>query len=222
MKQTLLLLLALCLVGASAPEEPVTEEPALAEVALVLSYAQSAKGDVERLKTIMSEAHAHALALGEADKLLFQGERAVEAQAILLYAVMYNESGMRPHIEHCDCSKGDGDCDHGEAFGLPQIHVEHFRGHTRDEVCSDRRLQIELASAVLAQKKQNCERFELTIGSYNAGGCVIPAPPPPEPGKKPMPGYVDRAKRVFEILARRAQIDVRWRGKDWVATTRER
>lgn len=220
MKLTFVVLLALCLLGAKSADQPAEEGQSLESVALALSYARSAKGDVDRLKTIMAEAHAHAATLAAEGKLLFEGERAIEAQAILLYALMYNESGMRPHIEQCDCTKGDGDCDNGEAFGLPQIHVEHFGGHTAKEVCADRKLQIQLASAVLARKKSTCGTLPLTIGSYNAGGCVIPPPPPVEPGQRPIPGYVDRAMRVFGILHRKADINVQLRGAKWVATTR--
>lgn len=226
MKLLFVLLTALCLLGASAPESsadvvPLVEVP-LEDTALVLSYARSAKEDAARLKTIMTEAYEHAAALAKTNGLLFEGDRAVEAQAIFLYALMYNESGMRPHIERCDCTKGDGDCDHGEAFGLPQIHVEHFQGHTADEVCASRKLQIELASAVLARKKAMCGTFPLTFGAYNAGSCVIPPPPPVAEGQRPIPDYVSRASRVFQVLTRRAQIDVRTRGREWVATSRGR
>jgi len=196
----------------------------LEEAALSLSYAKSAKGDTDRLKSIMADAYDYAIVLGDnyadtlvvggqSQKLLFEGGAAREAHAILLYAVMYNESGMRPHIERCDCSKGDGDCDQGKAAGLPQIHKDHFHGHSKAEICADRKLQIKLESAVLAQKKTNCGSFHLTLGGYNAGECVIPAPT-----VEGRPGYVDRASRVFQILLRKAKIDVRQQGRQWVAT----
>jgi len=192
----------------------------LGEAALSLSYAKSAKRDTERLRAIMGDAYAEAVAVAD-EKLLFEGDAAKEAQALLLYAVMYNESGMRPHIERCDCTHGDGDCDNGAAAGLPQIHKEHFQGHSWEEVCADRKLQIRLASAVLAQKKTNCGTFALTLGGYNAGECIIPAPPPSLPGQKEKPDYVARASRVFQILLRKVKIDVRQQGRQWVATARE-
>lgn len=217
MRHLICLFVAFCLLGASQPEESVIGPPKdrLEEAALSLSYAKSAKADTDRLKAIMAEAYAEAEALAD-EKLLFEGSAAKEAHAILLYAVMYNESGMRPHIERCDCSKGDGDCDQGKAAGLPQIHKDHFQGHSKQEICADRKLQIKLESAVLAQKKTNCGSFPLTLGGYNAGECIIPAPT-----VEGRPGYVDRAARVFDILLRTAKIDVRQRGRQWIATARE-
>jgi Transglycosylase SLT domain len=233
MKHLICLLVTFCLLGASqalgasrsAPElgasqseeGPTTER--LEEAALSLSYAKSAKADTDRLKSIMADTYAFAEGLAstgkQTERLLFEGNAAREAHAILLYSVMYNESGMRPHIERCDCTHGDGDCDQDEAAGLPQIHKDHFRGHTKEEVCADRKLQIELASAVLAEKKTNCGSFPLTLGAYNAGGCVIPAPT-----IEGRPGYVERASRVFQILLRKAKINVRQQGRKWVATAR--
>jgi hypothetical protein len=222
MKHLVCLLVVVCLLGASQPVETVPTPVELEEAALVLSYAKSAKRDTDRLKAIMDEAYQAAQTIAQSDtetpltpgrpvpvaRLLFEGPSAKEAHALLLYAILYNETGMRPHLERCDCTHGDGDCDHGAAAGLGQVHVEHFQGHTKEEICADRKLQIELTSAVLDKKKAMCGSVKLTIGAYNAGDCENT-------------DYAKHGDRVFQILLRKAQIDVRQSGKQWIATPRE-
>lgn len=187
------------LLGASAPASSVPSN--LTAAARSLSYSRTVTADRDRLDTILVETYETA-----AQAPVFDGPMGQEATALLGYAVMYTESGLRPHIERCDCTKGDGDCDHGHAYGLGQVHAEHFQGHTRDEVCSNRRLQIELSMEYLARTRAWCGASpEIWTGGYNAGACRTT--------HSGLSSY-----GVFRALLRKAGIKVRpTRDKRWVA-----
>jgi hypothetical protein len=170
-----------------------------------LRYSKAVTSDAKRLKDILAETYSTA-----APDPLFTGDAAGEATALLLYAIMYHESGLRPHIERCDCSKGDGDCDQGLAAGLPQIHPEWFQGHSKDEVCADRRLQMKLALDLLQRVKKACGgNPERLAGGYHHGtSCEIA-------------GYAQNVNDVFVKLLGAAKIRV-WRDRTgWAAASIE-
>jgi len=157
-----------------------------------LRYAKAVTDDADRLRTIVNETYATAT-----ERPLFTGEAGSEATALLLYAVLYHESGLRAHIEHCDCTKGDGDCDNGHAFGLPQLHAEWFQGHPRTEVCSDRPLQMRLALDLLWKTHDMCHGSpERWTAAYHSGSdCTVS-------------GYSHNVNLVFTTLLGQAKIRV--------------
>jgi hypothetical protein len=198
--RTILAVLALLPALFGAGTQQSGPPPELVRAARGLFYAPSVRGDPDRLEAIVAEVYETA-----ADHLLFTGSRAREATALLLYSVMYHESGLRPHIERCDCSHGDGDCDKGHAYGLPQLHAEHFPNHTTDEVCSDRRLQIRLAAQLLAGLRYRCSTgMEAALGAWNSGDCQVN-------------GVAASIYRVLESLLQRARIRVHVADSKWVA-----
>lgn len=200
MKKTLGLLLFIMLLGVLGFTPSASLALRLTEATRSLHYAPSA-GDTDRLDTILAETYTAA-----SKRPLFQGDSAIEATALLLYAVMYHESGLRPHIEHCDCTRGDGDCDKGHAFGLPQLHAEWFQGHPRDEVCSNRTLQVELAMDLLAKEKKFCGGSPRHwVAGYHAGNSCVAL------------GYASNVDGVFRTLLSRAQIRIAPNGKGWTA-----
>jgi hypothetical protein len=161
----------------------------LAPATRSLRYAPSAMA-AGRLDAIIEEAYDVAAA-----KPLFGGTAGAEATALLLYSIMYHESGLRPHIERCDCTKGDGDCDRGRAFGLPQIHAQWFQGRSRDDVCADRRLQMRLAMDLLQHVKSMCggDPERIAAGYHHGTSCDVD-------------GYAANVGHVFTGLLMKAEI----------------
>lgn len=194
------LLFLVGLIGASAPAVPVPLT--LTEATHSLRYAKAVESEPGRLEAIMAETYEAA-----GDTPVFGGPKGREASALLMYAILYNESGLRPHIERCDCTHGDGNCDHGHAYGLPQIHAEHLAGHSREEVCADRALQIQLAMRWLAKIRKVCGGGpEILTGCYNTGQCMTSA-------------SGNNSEAVFQRLLRRAHLRVELVNNEWTATS---
>jgi len=182
---------------------PATDNPVdrLSGATRALRYSKAVTDDADRLKTIVAETYSTAASMP-----LFTGEAGSEATALLLYAVMYHESGLRPHIEHCDCTKGDGTCDNGHAFGLPQLHAEWLQGHGHDEVCSDRPLQVRLARDLLFKTRAMCKGSpERWVAAYHSGNdCTVS-------------GYSHNVNEVFVTLLQKSKIQVKRDYTGWSA-----
>lgn len=69
-----------------------------------------------------------------------------ESEALtMLAAVTVGESGLRKDIENCKTT-GDG----GRSVGLGQVMVgPNWKGYTRKQICSDRKIQFRLALHVI-------------------------------------------------------------------------
>lgn len=171
-----------------------------------LTYARSVERELGRVAAVAADAF-------EVSKggSLFEGSRGAEATMLLLWAVLYTESGIRPHIERCDCTKGDGDCDHGHAVGLPQLHALWLKGRSESDVCADRHLQLSLAlSGPLTYAKELCGSSLIrTLGAYNspAASCAVTK-------------YGSSTYGTFQQLLAKAGIVVRVHEKTWSAESR--
>lgn len=201
--KTLLLLLVL---SAAVPSTTPTVPEASMRAVHSLSYARSVERELGRVSAVAADAFD----LSKRNNL-FEGPRGAEATMMLLWSILYNESGIRPHIEHCDCTKGDGDCDHGHALGLPQLHSEWLQGKSESDVCSDRKLQLLLAlTGPIAHAKDLCgSSFITTLSAYNspAAACAVTR-------------YASATYGTFQQLLQRAGIVVRVRDKVWSADSR--
>jgi hypothetical protein len=116
--------------------------------------------DSVRIESIVTEVLAQAK-----EAPLFTGPRAIEATAALQLGIAIWESGLKPTVEDCT-DRGD----HGFAYGLPQLHAEHFSKSCskntynrsecdaiKAEVCQYRHLQWKIQNKVLQQAKLNCK-----------------------------------------------------------------
>jgi hypothetical protein len=113
-----------------------------------------------RIESIVAETFAQAK-----EKPLFIGPKAVEATVALQLGIAIWESGLKLTVEDCT-DRGD----HGRAYGLPQIHAEHFSekctkiAYNRSEcdaikveICQYRYLQWKIQNQVLQQAKRYCK-----------------------------------------------------------------
>jgi hypothetical protein len=202
--KTLLLLLVL---SVAAPTSTATvPEPTLRAVRS-LKYARSVERELGRVSAVAADAFETSKGNN-----LFEGPRSAEATMLLLWTIIYNESGIRPHIEVCDCTKGDGDCDHGHALGLPQLHSEWLQGQSASDVCSNRKLQMSLAlTGPLAHAKEICgSSFITTLSAYNSPAAACAVTP-----------YARTTYSTFQQLLQRAGIVVRvGPKKSWSADSR--
>lgn len=162
---------------------------------LSLTYHPTVKSDLDRLKEIASDVRN----VVEDEGTLFEGPKAEEATELALWAVMYNESGLRRDVELCKGSHSRGD--HGSSVGLPQLFKgPNWEGHSAEAICSDRNLQITLALHVL-QKAKRCGSVSGMFGGYNAGDCIIT-------------GTSRRTRGTFDLLTKRAGLHLEgWRAE---------
>lgn len=191
MKTLILLVTLLGVLGFTDATPPIER---LTTATSKLRYAKAVTDESGRLQTIVAETYATA-----AGNPLFNGDVLAgnEATALLLYAVLYHESGLRAHIERCDCTKGDGTCDNGHAFGLPQLHAEWLHGHSTEEFCADRKLQMQLALDLLQKTKSMCHgSAERWMAAYHSGNDCT------------MSGYSHNVNEIFTTLLGRAGIRV--------------
>lgn len=83
----------------------------------------------------------------------------------LLTAAVVNESAFREDVETCKVS-GDG----GRSVGLGQVmRGQNWEGHTRNEICSDRKLQLRLALHVIDRCWERTPRPDAALRCYAAG-----------------------------------------------------
>lgn len=67
--------------------------------------------------------------------------------------------------------RADAIGDSGAAIGTMQLHVEHWRGHGRDEVLADRVLQVRLWLHALALARDACGTTAAGLGRLATGRC---------------------------------------------------
>jgi hypothetical protein len=83
----------------------------------------------------------------------------------MLAAVAVGESSLRSDIENCKTT-GDG----GRSVGLGQVmRGPNWKGHSRNEICTSRRLQLRLALHVLDACWQRTARPDASFRCYTAG-----------------------------------------------------
>ena len=87
----------------------------------------------------------------------------------LLAAVVVNESGMRESVEKCK-TNGDG----GKSIGLGQVMKGiNWEGHTRAQICSNRKLQLKLALHVLDRCWSRTPQAAPTFRCYTSGSAAV-------------------------------------------------
>jgi hypothetical protein len=87
-----------------------------------------------------------------------------EALAMLAAAVTH-ESGYREEVESCRLT-GDG----GRSIGLGQVmRGQNWQGHSRKQICSDRKLQLKLALHVIDKCWTRTPRASASFRCYTSG-----------------------------------------------------
>lgn len=87
----------------------------------------------------------------------------------MLAAVAVHESGLQETVETCKKS-GDG----GKSIGLGQVmRGQNWEGHTRKEICSNRKLQLKLALHVIDKCWQRTPRADATLRCYTSGDARV-------------------------------------------------
>lgn len=92
-----------------------------------------------------------------------------DTAAALLAAVVVNESGMRESVEKCK-TNGDG----GKSIGLGQVMKGiNWEGHTRAQICANRKLQLKLALHVLDRCWSRTPQAAPTLRCYTSGSAAV-------------------------------------------------
>jgi len=92
--------------------------------------------------------------------------------ASMLAAAIFHESGLRESVETCK-SSGDG----GRSIGLGQVMVgQNWEGHTKKEICSNRKLQLKLALHVLSKCYERTPRSRSVYKCYTSGDAGVDSP----------------------------------------------
>lgn len=165
-----------CALAAPALGEP-KDAPYLAlspvDAVKRLGLSKAVRSDPERVQAIVAEA----IEAGRRAPL-FRGPRGAEATAYLLLGIAFHEGGLKVDVEFCS-DRGD----HGFAYGLPQIHPEHFPpGVSAEDVCLSRPLQWAIAASILRRAKVWCKMQdpdhedrgpEVWLGVYHQNACGI-------------------------------------------------
>ena len=121
--------------------------------------------NVDRVTDIAAEVHE--VVSEEGIALPFTGPAKVKASEAAVMAVMVHESGLDERVERCE-SPWKGANDHGTSWGLGQVKAHWYLGHTKDEVCADRKLQIRVTLNALANYHRAGSVLHLFQG-YNQG-----------------------------------------------------
>ena len=83
----------------------------------------------------------------------------------MLTAAVTVESGFREDVEACK-SAGDS----GKSVGLGQVmQGTNWEGHTRQEICSDRKLQLKLALHVIDRCWEKSPKGDAALRCYTSG-----------------------------------------------------
>lgn len=83
----------------------------------------------------------------------------------MLAAAAVVESGFREEVERCKLS-GDG----GRSIGLGQVmRGQNWEGHTKEEICTDRKLQLRLSLHVIDKCWARTPRPDYAFRCYAAG-----------------------------------------------------
>lgn len=89
----------------------------------------------------------------------------------LLSTVAITESGLKESVEDCT-DKGDG----GRSIGLGQVMgTKNWEGHTKAEICSNRKLQLRLALHVLDRCWSHTVNTDATFRCYTSGDSAVPS-----------------------------------------------
>jgi len=92
-----------------------------------------------------------------------------DSAVAMLAAVVVNESGMRESVENCK-TNGDG----GRSIGLGQVMKGlNWEGHTRKEICSNRKLQLTLALRVLDRCWTRTPKADSMFRCYTSGDAAV-------------------------------------------------
>ena len=207
MHQAIILALAVGVTAAHAQPSPT-------DVIKSLGLSEAVRADEDRLNAITAE-----VLLQGKETPLFGGRRGIDATALLMLGIAFHETGLQERYERCDCRPGE--CDNGHAYGLPQLHAEHFSGprrvtdedYTTADFCAQRVVQWTTQVRALARDKAWCKsidpQFEdrgpmIWLGAYNSGQC-----------RASTAGTMAYAN--FTRMAQRAGIRVEKHGSRWVA-----
>ena len=83
----------------------------------------------------------------------------------MLTAAIVIESGLKEDVEKCKLVG-----DQGRSLGLGQVmRGQNWEGHTREEICNDRKLQLELALHVIDRCWVRTPRPDAAFRCYAAG-----------------------------------------------------
>lgn len=94
---------------------------------------------------------------------------APEEAAYMLAAVAVHESGLLESVETCK-NVGDG----GRSLGLGQVmRGLSWGGHTKAEICTSRKLQLQLSLRVLDLCWEKTPQVDATFRCYTAGSASI-------------------------------------------------
>jgi hypothetical protein len=168
-----------------------------------LGLSDAVRADESRLSAIVGETLTQANATP-----LFGGRRGKDATALLMLGIAFHESGFLPDVETCE-RRGDG----GHAYGLPQLHAEHFGEYSQEDFCASRVAQWERQADLLRRVKAWCKSIDpdledrgplYWLGAYNSGKCA--------PSVAGTSSYAN-----FRRMAMTAGIRVEKHGKRWVA-----
>jgi hypothetical protein len=178
-------------------------QPSPVDALKSLGLSEQVRADEDRLTSITTETLLEAKSAP-----LFAGKRGVDATALLMLGIAFHESGFLPDVESC-VRRGDS----GHAYGLPQLHAEHFGDYTAEEFCASRVAQWERQANLLRRVKAWCKSIDpqledrgpiVWLGAYNSGQCGV--------SKAGTQAYAN-----FERMARVAGIRVEKHGRRWAA-----
>lgn len=92
-----------------------------------------------------------------------------ETSLKMLAAVVTIESGYRKDVETCTVA-GDG----GRSIGLGQVMSgQNWLGHTRSEICKDRKFQLKLALGVINKCWRRTPHPRPTFRCYASGNAAV-------------------------------------------------
>jgi len=94
-------------------------------------------------------------------------EVSTEVASAMLAGAIAHESGLQESAENC---KPSGVGDGGRSVGLGQVmNGINWEGHSRTEICSDRKLQLRLSLRVLNRCIGRSPQPEFVFRCYTAG-----------------------------------------------------
>lgn len=132
--------------------------------ALVLVlHASLPKIDEERLRAVTDDMIA--VVEDESKNSLFKSNIKSDEALAMLTAAVLNESGFSADVENCKIN-GDG----GKSIGLGQVmRGQNWEGHSRKNICSDRKLQLRLALHVIDKCWSRTPRPDAAFRCYTSG-----------------------------------------------------
>lgn len=122
--------------------------------------------DADRIKSVTNDVFA-VVKQEASSKRGLQLEH--DTAVAMLTSVIINESGMRESVETCKIT-GDG----GLSIGLGQVmRGPNWEGHSKKEICSNRKLQLTLALHVLDRCWAGSTRADSTFRCYTSGSSAM-------------------------------------------------